>query len=141
MILSEEDTQHLEMKIAAAEQLTSAEFKIIIAKHAWFGARKKALKLFRKYKLDKTRERNAVLLLVLEKDRQLLIYADEGIHSKVGVGRWELIRDKVLAEFSKNEYTEGLGLGIHLIADVLIEHYPFTGHHTNEVSNEIIFES
>jgi len=141
MILSKEDTQHLEMKIAAAEQLTSAEFKIIIAKRAWFGARKKAIKLFKKYQLDKTRERNAVLLLVLEKDRQLLIYADEGIHTKVGIGRWELIRDEVLAEFSKNEYVEGLGLGIHLIVDSLVEHYPAPEHHINEVSNEIIFES
>ena len=34
MILSKEDVQHLEMKIAAAEQLTSAEFKIIIASRA-----------------------------------------------------------------------------------------------------------
>ena len=141
MILSKEEVQHLEMKIAAAEQLTSAEFKIIIAGHAWFGARKKAIKLFKKYALDKTQARNAVLLLVLEKDRQLLIYGDEGIHKKVGTERWELIRDEVLTEFSKGEYALGLGLGIHLVADSLIEHFPANEHHANEVSNEIIFES
>ena len=140
MILSEEDVQHLEMKIAAAEQLTSAEFKIIVARRAWFGTRKKAIKLFKKYKLDKTQSRNAVLLLVLEKDKQLLIYGDEGIHNKVGTGRWELIRDEVLAEFRKGEYAVGLGLGIHLVADSLIEHFPLEAHRVNEVSNEIIFE-
>ena len=141
MILSKEDVQHLEMKIAAAEQLTSAELKIIVARHAWFGARKKAIKLFKKYSLDKTKSRNAVLILVLEKDRQLLIYGDEGIHNKVGTGRWELIRDEVLAEFSKGEYAVGLGLGIHLVADSLIEFFPANENHTNEVSNEIIFEN
>lgn len=142
MLLSKEDISHLEMKIASAEQLTSAEFKIIVAKHAWFGLRKKANRLFKKHNLHQTKERNAVLLLVIEKDKQLLIYGDEGIHSKLEPGIWELILEEVISAFKQEEFTYGLGLGIHLIADHLVQHYPSSENmDKNEISNEIIFEN
>ncbi len=140
-LLTSIEIQHLETKIAAAEKLTSAEFKIIIAKRAWFGFRKKAIRLFKKYNLHQTKQRNAVLLLILEKDQQLLIYGDEEIHQKVGNAGWEAICEEVIAEFKCGEYALGIALGLHLITDNLVEHFPALEKKTNEVSNEIIFEN
>ncbi len=139
-LLTDEEIGRIERKIEAAEKLTSAEFKVIIAKRAWFGFRKKAMRLFRKYNLDQTKDRNSVLLLILEKDRRILIYGDEGIHRKVGTAHWETIRDKVIENFKQGDFAQGLALGIHMIADSLIEFFPATDNQTNEISNEIIFE-
>lgn len=139
--LSADELRRIELKIAAAEMLTSAEFKIIIAKHAWFGLRKKAIRLFKKYQLHKTENRNAVLILIVEKDRQLLIYGDEGIHSKVGTTHWEAIRDAMLDHFKQGKHADGLGLGIFLLADCLAEHFPANRDQYNRLSNEIIFEN
>ncbi len=139
-LLTKEEIRKIESKIEAAEKQTSAEFKVIIAGRAWFGFKKKARRLFRKYKLDRTKDRNAVLLLILEKDRRILIYGDEGIHEKVGTAHWEMIRDLVLDNFKQGDFAEGLALGIHLIADSLIEFFPASENQTNEISNEIIFE-
>jgi uncharacterized membrane protein len=139
--LSADELRRIELKIAAAEMLTSAEFKIIITKHAWFGLKKKAIRLFKKYHLHKTENRNAVLILIVEKDQQLLIYGDEGIHSKVGTAHWEAIRDAMLDHFKQGKYADGLALGIFLLADCLAEHFPANRDQYNRLSNEIIFES
>ena len=139
-LLTEEEIKKIELKIEAAEKLTSAEFKVIIARRSWFGFRKKAMRLFRKYKLHQTKDRNGVLLLILEKDRRILIYGDEGIHRKVGAAHWEMIRDQVIGNFKQGDFAEGLALGIHMIADSLIEFFPATENQTDEISNEIIFE-
>lgn len=139
-LLTDEEIRRIELKIEAAERLTAAEFKVIIARRAWFGFRKKAKRLFRKYKLDQTKDRNSVLLLILEKDRRILIYGDEGIHRKVGTAHWETIRDTVLDNFKQGDFAEGIALGIHLIADSLIHYFPASENQTNEISNKLIFE-
>lgn len=139
--LTADELRRIELKIAAAEMLTSAEFKIIIAKHAWFGLKKKAQRLFRKYHLHKTEKHNAVLILVIEKDRQLLIYGDEGIHNKVGTAHWEIIRDTMLDNFRQEKFSEGIELGTFLLANSLAEHFPADRNQRNRLSNEIIFEN
>lgn len=139
--LTADEARRIGLKIAAAEKLTSAEFKIIIAKHAWFGLKKKAKRLFRKYHLHKTEKQNAVLILIIEKDRQLLIYGDEGIHSKVGTTHWETIRDAMLDRFRQGKHAEGIELGLYLLANSLAEHFPADAEQYNRLSNEIIFEN
>lgn len=138
-MLNPEEIKKLETKIAAVESMTSAEFKIIICLHAWMGLKRKARKLFLKHGLDKTKERNAVLILLVEKDREFLIYGDEGIHSKVGEDFWLDVRDQMLAAIKEGGVAAGLSMGLHLLADILAEHFPSTDE-VDELSNEIIFE-
>jgi len=139
LLLNQEDIHKLEAKIAALEVMTSAEFKIIICKHAWMGLKRKAYRLFKKYGLDKTKAKNAVLLLVVEKDKELLIYGDTGIHQVSSTQHWPAVRDAILEEFKSNEYYTGLSTGIEMIATNLIEHFPADSTNIDEVSNAIIF--
>jgi len=138
-LLTQSETQRLEAKINALEKLTSAEFKIIFCKHAWTGIQRKAEKLFNKYELDKTRERNAVLLLIVEKDRELLIYGDEGIHQKSSTDHWPAVRDAIIENFRSDDFYTGISTGIELIAENLVQHFPADNNNPNEVSNEILF--
>lgn len=138
-MLDSADVKKLEEKIAALETMTSAEFKVIICAHAWFGLKRKARKLFKKYKLDRTVERNAVLLLIVEKDREFLIYGDEGIHQKVGQGFWLNVKSEMLKPLKQGDIAAGISIGLHMLADILEEHFPYKDD-TNEISNHIIFE-
>lgn len=140
MLLTHEEKQRLEQKIAALECLTSAEFKIIITPHAYWGLKRKAARLFKKYQLHKTKDRSAVLVLLVAKDRQFLIYGDEGIHQKVGNSCWHTISQAALAFFKQEKYEAGLATTLHLLADILTEHFPSTGEKANEITNEIIIE-
>ncbi len=138
-MLNTSEIQRLEAKIAAVENLTSAEFKIIICAHAWLGLKRKAHKLFQKYKLDTTKERNGVLILIAEKDREFLIYGDQGIHEKVGEEFWLNIKEDMLEHFKQGDIASGLSLGLHLLADMLAEHFPKQDDE-NELCNSIVFE-
>ena len=138
-LLSTEDIRRLEAKIAAVETMTSVEFKVIVCSHAWFGLKKKAHKLFLKYGLDKTRDRNAVLILMAEKDREFLIYGDKGIHEKVGELFWDSVKEDMLELFKQNNIVGGLSLGLSLLAEIFVAHFPKTDE-TNGLSNKIAFE-
>jgi len=140
-MLEEREIKRLEAKITALETMTTAEFKIIICSHAWFGLKRKARALFNKYNLNKTKDRNAVLIMLVENDREFLIYGDEGIHNKVGDEFWQSTRQTMAGFFRQGEIANGLSTGLHLIADALTEHFPGHNADTNEISNEIIFES
>ncbi len=138
-LLTKDEIHKLELKVHTLERMTSAEFKIIFCKHAWMGIKRKAAKLFKEYELDKTRERNAVLLLVAEKDKELLIFGDEGIHQKSSIEHWPAVRDSIIDSFRNSDYYAGLSTGIEMVAENLIQHFPAGEDNCNEVSNEILF--
>lgn len=138
-LLTQNETIKLQAKISALEKLTSAEFKIIFCKHAWTGIQRKAEKLFNKCGLNKTHERNTVLLLIVEKDRELLIYGDEGIHRESSTEHWPAVRDAILDDFRRGDFYSGLSTGIEMVAENLMQCFPADGSKRNEVSNDILF--
>jgi len=138
-LLNETEKRKLEAKIGALENLTSAEFKIVISNRAWMGSKRKAARLFKKYGLEKTPDRNAVLLLVLKNDRELVLFGDEGIYQKSSTHHWPAVRNAIVEEFKKDEYYVGLSIGIEMIAENLVHHFPVENGAGREISNEIIY--
>ena len=139
--LSDDELYRVTAKIAAAESMTSAEIKLVIVKHCLTSIKRKALKIFKKYKLDQTDQRNCVLIMVVTANRQFLIYGDQGIHEKVGQGFWEEIEKSVTLKFKENKMGDGLSAGIHLIGTRLAQYFPLQSDDINEISDEVVFEN
>ena len=139
--LSDDDLARVTSKIAGAEKMTSAEIKLVIAEKCRTDIRRKALRTFKKYKLDKTARRNGVLILVVASKRQLLLYGDRGIHEKVGQHFWDEARDAMLNQFKNEKFGDGLCAGIHLIGEKLANIFPYEQDDENEISNEVVFEN
>lgn len=139
-ILNKREVEVLEMKLAAAETLTSAELKIIIIPSAYFGLKRAAKRLFRKHKLHDTKQRNAVLFLIAKKDREFLVYGDEGISQKVKDDFWLLLRNQMELGFKTGSLKNVLSEAMHTMAAELSSHFPAAENNENEISNEIIFE-
>ena len=123
--LSDDELYRVTTKIEAAESMTSAEIKLVIVKHCLTSIKRKALKIFKKYELDKTGQRNCVLILVVTTNRQFLIYGDQGIHEKVGQDFWEEVEKSIALKFRENKMGDGLSAGIHLIGTKLAQYFPF----------------
>ena len=138
-MLSREELDRLSAKIAAAEHLTSAELCIVITKSSWFGIKNKAHKLFRKYGLHKTAQRNAVMILVDTRSRELLIYGDDGVHQRVDDAFWSDVRDAMLEELRAGRLADALATGIRHVGEKLALLFPADTNDRNQIANDVIF--
>lgn len=138
-VLSREDLDRLHAKIAAAEQLTSAELRVVVTRSSWFGIKNKAHRLFTKYGLNKTVQRNAVMILVDTRSRELLIYGDEGVDERVGRDFWNDVRDAMVDELREGHLADGLATGIRLVGEKLASIFPADSTNRNGLANDVIF--
>ena len=139
--LAKQELTRITAKIAGAEQMTSAEIKVVILRQCWTDLRNKARKIFKKHKLDKTAARNCVLIVLVTTNREFLIYGDEGIHEKVGQHFWDEVRNAMIEKFKENEFGEGFCVGIHLVGQKLAPLFPYREGDVDEISNEVVFEN
>ena len=138
--LSKRELSRVTAKIAGVEKLTSAEIKLILVRQCWADIRRKAHRIFKKYNLDKTAQRNCVLILIVTTNRQYLIYGDQGIHEKVGQDFWDEARNAMSNKFKQNEFGDGICTGIHLIGQKLAHIFPYQTGDENEISDNVEFE-
>ena len=138
--LSRDEIDRIEAKIAAVERLTSAELRVVLTRSTWLGIKTKARTVFRKYQLDKTAERNAVLLLIDFRNQEILVYGDEGVDSLVGQDFWNDVRDAMVEEFRGGKLADGISIGIRIVGEKLSLLYPPKSSDVDEISNALIFD-
>lgn len=138
---SEEEKEKIVQSIRDAEKCTSGEVRVFIeSKCKFIDPLDRAIEIFSQLKMQNTKDRNAVLLYVALKDRQLAVYADKGIHEKVGIQFWEEAVNKMLLHFNKENYANGISHCIAEIGEALQQHFPYDNEtDKNELPDEIIF--
>jgi len=105
----------------AAEKKTSAEIKVVIARHCWGNIQAKAMKIFAKHNLHETAQRNCVLILLVIANRDFVIFGDKGIHEKAGQELWDSVRNKMGEFFRQDKFGDGLAAGVQAVGEKLIE--------------------
>ena len=137
--LSETESAKINSAIKEAEGKTSGEIKLVIVRHCWGKIETKAAKIFRELGLNKTKERNCVLILFIVTNHEFLIHGDQGIHDRVGQGFWDDVRDKMVVAFKQDEFSEGISQGVSLIGEKLSRFFPYQRNDIDEISDEIIY--
>ena len=137
----DKELKEIEQTVAEVEQSTSAEIKVIIINYCWGNLLNKAKCLFEEHELHKTKERNAVMLLLVLKNRQLLIYGDKGINDKVEPDFWVGTKDKMINQFKSANYLAGLKEGVVDIGEKLKLFFPANLNDVNEINNEVVYEA
>lgn len=84
MFLIEKVSHGVEAAIAAAEQHSSAEVRLVIVRHCWGDIRDKVQSFFHQTRLDQTERRIAVLIMRVVGNHESLVYGYRGIRQKVG---------------------------------------------------------
>ncbi|MBA3675681.1 MAG: TPM domain-containing protein [Chitinophagaceae bacterium] len=138
---SKEEKEQIVTSIRAAEKCTSGEIRVFVERRCRFmDALDRAKEIFTELIMENTEHRNAVLLYVATKDRQLAIYADTGIHEIVGQQFWEDEVNKILLQFDKANYANGISKCVTEIGEALQLNFPYhAGEDKNELPDEIIF--
>jgi uncharacterized membrane protein len=136
-----EERESIVEAVRLAEQQTSGEVRVYVEHRCkYVNAIDRAIELFGQLKMHETAQRNAVLVYVATKDRQLAVFGDEGIHKKVGDDYWNAEVKKMIGAFSKDNCAAGL---VHCIKDIgqaLQHHFPYDRTtDKNELPDDIVF--
>jgi uncharacterized membrane protein len=127
--------------IRAAEQQTSGEVRVYVeSKNVYVDPMDRAAEVFYDLKMDKTDNRNAVLLYIAMKHKQLALFGDEGIYNATGATYWNNAVKEMVTNISAQHITEGIVHCIHQIGQALKEKFPFDRvTDKNELPDEIVF--
>jgi len=126
--------------VKQAEKQTSGEVRVFIeSKCSYVNAIDRAKELFDKLDMHNTEERNAVIVYVAIKHRQLAIFGDAGIYEKVGQKFWDEQLKEMLQYFNREDFVEGIATVVSEIGEALHQHFPYQKNDVNELPDDIVF--
>jgi uncharacterized membrane protein len=127
--------------IRKAEQQTSGEIRVFIESRCKFvDPLDRAAEIFWNLKMDHTVHHNSVLLYVAVKDHQFAIFADTGIHEKLGNEFWQKEVNLMSGHFEENHYLEAILYVINDTGHALHAHFPYDASaDKNELPDDIVF--
>ena len=131
------DSERIVAAISAAEGRTSAELRVHVTKRVPEDLDLRAQRRFHLLGMAKTEHRNGVLIYIAPRARKFRILGDEGIHAKAGDDFWTGVARVMEAHFRKEQYTEGVVVGIGLLGEELARHFPRAQDDRDELPNTI----
>ncbi|MBX7157606.1 MAG: TPM domain-containing protein [Verrucomicrobiae bacterium] len=134
--LSRLEEQEIIQTITKAEKKTSGEIRVMISSQKIKEPVAFAQRQFMKSKMYRTKERNAVLIMIAPHSQNFAVVGDKGIHEKVGDSFWSEISQAISEHFRKNEFHQGLISGVKRVGDSLAECFPIKQNDRNELSNQ-----
>ncbi len=138
---SAEDKAQIVDAIRMAEKETSGEVRIYVeSKNSFVDAIDRAAEIFFKLKMQETDHRNAVLLYIAMDHHELALFADEGIYQKAGKEYWDNAVKGMIAQFTKDNISNGIEQCVKQIGQTLKEKFPYIPtEDKNELPDDIVF--
>lgn len=136
-----EESARIVQAIRDSERQTSGEIRVFIESRCRFvDPLDRAAEIFWNLKMDHTVYRNSVLVYVAVRDHQFAIFADAGIHEKLGNEFWQKEVRLMSRHFKENHYLEAIMKVISDTAQALQEHFPYDPNaDKNELPDDIVF--
>lgn len=138
---TDEENKHIVQAIQQAEKETSGEIRVFVeSKCSYMDALDRAAEVFWSLQMQNTTDRNAVLVYMAVKDRQLAIFGDQGIHQKVGDEYWNKQLKQIILHFNKRNFAEGIRQCVLEVGEALKNHFPYNKDaDKNELPDDIVF--
>jgi uncharacterized membrane protein len=138
-IFSEKEKELISEAVESAERYTSGEIRICIEKTCSEAVLDRAANYFKKLGMDKTAQRNGVLIYIATDDHQFAIIGDAGINRLVAPDFWTSTKDTMLSYFKDGDLAAGIIAGIKMAGEQLQTYFPYLDGDVNELPNEISF--
>jgi uncharacterized membrane protein len=139
MLFSKEEENLIIESIKKAELQTSGEIKIHIEPSLQKELIQRTQEVFLSLNLNQTKLRNAVLVIIVEQDRKIAVWGDEGINKVVPENYWNDIINQLSNDFKNNNKCNGLCTAIENIGNKLKHFFPLQKDDINEISNTISY--
>ncbi len=129
--------EHIVAAIREAEQQTSGEIRVYVTRKVVDDPVPAAQAVFARLGMEKTKERNGVLIFVAPRVHRFAIIGDSAVHAKCGNGFWTEVRDCMTEHFRKSEFTQGIIFGIKKAGTLLSQHFPRRPDDQNELPDDV----
>lgn len=125
--------------IKEAEAKTSGQIRVFLQRGKFEeDALERAQKKFIQLGMNKTRERNAILILVAPRAQKFAVVGDEGVHRKCGEQFWQELVARMREHFLREDFTQALLEAIESAGQVLARHFPKTAGSANELPDDVV---
>jgi uncharacterized membrane protein len=131
------DSDRIVAAIAAAEAKSSAEIRVHVTRKVPKDLEARALRRFHLLGMSRTELHNGVLVYIAPRARQFRILGDAAIHEKCGADFWKEVAAAMEGHFRKDEFTEGVVVGLELLGAALAKHFPRSEADRDELPNTI----
>ncbi len=138
LLNSTEETEIINA-IKEAEKNTSGEIRVHITYKENTSSFNYAKEVFNQFKLYKTEQRNAVLILISAKERTFTILGDTGIDKVVKQEFWDSVKNNVIEKFKLGNYFDGILFSVNVVGHKLKEYFPWDNNDKNEIPDEIFY--
>ncbi|HZR21616.1 MAG TPA: TPM domain-containing protein [Verrucomicrobiae bacterium] len=123
--------------IQQAEMTTSGEIRVFITRKPIEDPVPAAQNHFVALGMEKTRDRNGVLIFVAPKAHKFAVIGDAGVHAKCGEGFWTELAREMSGHFRKSDFTAGIVHGVRKAGELLAQHFPRRPDDTNELPDQV----
>jgi uncharacterized membrane protein len=113
--------------IQDAEKLTTGQIRVSISHRHTDTPVAAAQAEFLRLGMNKSPERNGVLIFVAPRAHKFAVIGDEAVHAKCGDAFWRQLADAMTGYFRKFEFTPGIIHGVQKAGELLAEHFPRPG--------------
>lgn len=140
--LFSEEEKYIVASIQEAERNTSGEIRVFIeSKCKYVDALDRAKEVFESLEMHKTKFRNAALIYIATKDRQIAVFGDKGIYEKSkDESFWKGVVALLKEAFKAGNYAKGIAAAILEMGELLKIHFPYEDKgDENELPDEIVY--
>jgi uncharacterized membrane protein len=135
------DHEKIVAAISAAEAKTSGELRVFVTRKEVADALAAAREHFAELKMEKTAERNAVLILFAPRVRKFAVFGDTGVHEKCGDNFWHGVSATMKEQLRAGNYTGAIISAVQTVGAELAAHFPPRTGATdsgNELPNQVV---
>lgn len=137
IFINELDDARIVEAIAKAELQSSGEIRVFISEHEVADALAEAKKQFTALGMEKTAQRNGVLIYIAPKSQTFAVVGDSGVHAKCGDHFWDATATQMRGLLKEGKFSEALISAIQSIGEILKQHFPRDSDDRNELPNQI----
>lgn len=131
--------QEITQAIKKAEGRTSGQIRVFIQRGEVEGdALPRAQKRFFQLGMEKTRDRNAVLIWVAPRAHKFAVVGDLGVHEKCEAEFWQRLVEVMQGHFREEHFSRAIIHGINETGKVLVKYFPRTGETINELPDDVV---
>ena len=135
--MSEADLDAVARAVAEAEAGTAGEIRVHLDARCAGDPMARAVELFERLGMTRTRLRNGVLIYLAIGDRKLAVIGDAGVHARVSPDYWQGLRETLVRHFREGRPRDGLVAAVRDVGATLRHHFPRAPDDRNELSDEV----